>query len=239
MHDIAEQNCQRLHRSEYPGRGIIMGFSPSGKYFIQLYWTMGRSASSQNRRLICDNNIVKTVKIGDESEMKKPNLLLYNATSVHKQIHVVTNGEQTDTIYDFIKRGKTFEEALLQWHHEDDPPINTPRISGIVDLTAKDRVVYKFGIIAPVSEQKENSSYHISSYSETIPGYGLCMHTYELDDLCMPFMSRPYAVLMYDDIDTMTEYYWSLISNQYRVGIYVKYIDLETDEMQEKIVNNQ
>lgn len=239
MVDLAESNCQRLKSSKYPGRGIIMGLSPSAQYVIQFYWTMGRSAASQNRRLILNDHIAKTVKTDVESEMKNQNLLLYNATAIFKNTHIVSNGEQTDTIYDYVKRGKTFEEALSQWQHEDDPPINSPRISGMVDLSDNGRMTYKFGIIAPVGDQKGHSSYHISSYNDLPPGYGLCIHTYDLNDLCMPFMSRPYTVIMFNKIDEMAEYYWSLISNEYRVGLYGKFIDISTREIQEKVINSR
>ena len=128
-----EANLDRLRANEYPGRGIIIGLSPDGNNFIQVYWLMGRSAASRNRILVQEGEFVRTAVPGEE-ELEDPSLLLYYPVKHWDASHIVTNGDQTDTIYTALQKGTGFAEALATRTFEPDPPHYTPRISGLVEL---------------------------------------------------------------------------------------------------------
>lgn len=238
MDNIAEDNCKKLHRSEYPGRAIIMGLSPSGNEFIQLYWTMGRSESSKNRILLKQDGFVRTIPKKDTVEIVKKDLVIYNLACQVGNNYIVTNGVQTNTIVKYITEGKSFEEALSKWKHEDDPPIFTPRISGVVEIQPDDQqYVFKLGINKPLDETGKDSYYNVFTYNNCLKGYAFCIHTYQLDKLCSPFTGEPFVVKTFNSIDEMTAFYWNLIPADKKVGMYVKYINLRDGSIKEKIIN--
>lgn len=238
MANNAKDNCNKLHEAEYPGRAILMGLTPSGRDFVQLYWTMGRSENSKNRILVKKDGFVKTVPKFETKEMIMKNLIIYNISYQVGNYHIISNGVQTDTIVEYLSEDKTFEAALSQWKHEDDPPILTPRISGIAKIDSSNHsYTYQFGIIKSDKDNPEHSSMHIHTYRTATPGQALCIHTYDLSQVCSSFSGEPYPVLTFNDIDEMTDYYWELISPDYRVGLYTKYINLEDGSVKERLYN--
>ncbi|MHB1485431.1 MAG: IMP cyclohydrolase [Saccharofermentanales bacterium] len=232
------ENAKNIKNSIYPGRSIIMGFSPSNEKFVQLYWTMGRSENSKNRLLIEEDGNVKTIPKNVSSEITNKNLLIYNLAYQIGDTHIVSNGEQTDTILKYIQNNETFEDALMEWNYENDPPIFTPRISGIADIKRDSaEVLFKFSIIKPILENPEYSSHNVFTYTYSPPGIAYCIHTYDLENECSPFGGVPYEVPCYEDIDEMADFYWNLISEKNRVGMFIKFIDIKSGSIEKRIIN--
>ena len=232
------KNAEKIKNSNYPGRAVIMGFTPSKTKFVQLYWTMGRSENSKNRLLIEQDNYVKTVPKYSSIDIVKKKLLIYNLAYQVGDYHIVSNGEQTDTIIKYIQNNESFEDALLEWNHEDDPPIFTPRISGIVNICSDiNKRIFKFSIIKSILQDPKYSSHSVFTYTYGPPGIAYCIHTYDLENECSPYSGVPYEVPCYEDIDEMVSFYWNLISEKNRVGIFVKYIDLKDGTIDQRIIN--
>jgi hypothetical protein len=233
---MAQGNLDRLRESEYPGRGIVLGATPSGKELVQVYWTMGRSQGSKNRMMIRDGGDIKTIPHDKSLEVQHEDLLMYTAATAAGNTHVVTNGRQTDTIAEYLKKGSSFEEALYQWEFEHDPPIYTSRISGssVCDGKASG---YKLGIIKALEQKPELLTHQFFSYSAVLPGFGHCIHTYSLTETCKPFSGEPYWVSLFDDLDENAEYYWNILPNDKRVALYIKHVDIATGAVKDKIFN--
>jgi len=230
---ISEEN---LKLNSYPGRGIIIGKSPNGKILLQVYWIMGRSTNSRNRIFLKDGDFIRT-KAYDEKALTDPSLIIYYPVRNFENCHIVTNGDQTDTIYDHVREGKSFEEALMTRTFEPDEPNFTPRISGMVDLDK-----YKDGYALSILKSQCNDSCQCQRsfyyYNTSIPGYGHCIHTYEGDGNPLPsFAKDPYIVQLFDDPADNARYYWDLIDKENRVSLLVKGIDIETGRFSAVIVN--
>lgn len=232
----SEQNENGLKANSYPGRGIIIGKSPSSKYLYQIYWIMGRSENSRNRIFEADGEFVRT-RAFDESKMKDPSLIIYYPAKNLGKCHIITNGDQTDTIYDFVKADSTFEEAVYSRTFEPDPPNFTPRISGVADLRNK-KDGYKLSILKSTDNNEEYCQRMIYSYEKGVPGHGHCIHTYEGDGNPLPsFKGEPYVVRVFDGMEENLNHYWSLLNEENRISLLVKQIDLESGAFSVKLVN--
>ena len=233
--DIAEKNAANLRKNVYPGRGIVIGATPDGTKLAQIYWIMGRSENSRNRVFKEEDGFVRT-KAFDESKIIDPSLIIYYPVKYFAGVHIVSNGDQTDTALDFIKMGKGFTKALLTREFEPDAPNFTPRITGIVELNSMNGYT-----LAILKSQDGDSDYCIRNfyhYEKLIPGYGHCIHTYQGDGNPLPsFCGDPYIMPIPDDAKKACDLYWSLLNEENRVSLLAKYIDLKTGNFEIEIIN--
>lgn len=233
---IAVLNEKNLEQNKYPGRGIVVGMSPDSKKLIQVYWIMGRSENSRNRVFEAEGEFVKT-KAFDESKMTDPSLIIYYPIKAFEKYHIVSNGDQTDTIYDYIKGGKTFEDALTTREFEPDPPNFTPRISGIIDLN-NEKGSYALSILKSINNNSDFCQRNYYYYSNFIPGYGHCIHTYDEDGNPIPsFSKEPYIVKLQNNIEDNANYFWNLLNEDNKISLLVKYIDIADKTVEIKIIN--
>lgn len=233
---LAKQNIEELAKNPYPGRGIIMGLSPDGQNYLQVYWIMGRSENSQNRVFIHENGFIRT-KAYDESKLTDPSLIIYYPVKFTKNAHIVTNGDQTETIYQAIQSGGTFEEALNSREFEPDAPNFTPRISGMIDLS-NSKHLYKLSILKSAGHDRKYCIRNYFNYGAAIPGIGHCLHTYCGDGLPLPsFEGEPYPVILFNEIEQTLQYYWDILNPGNRVSLLVKMIHVQTHEVQIRIIN--
>ena len=236
MGTAVETNLDALGNSRYPGRGIVIGQTPDARHFVQVYWIMGRSAGSRNRVFVADGDTVRT-RAFDESALENPSLVVYRPIRVLNGCHFVTNGDQTDTIFDAILGGGTFESALNTRTFEPDPPIFTPRIAGMVDLEDP-CVAYKLAILKSVGRSGEIAARYYFSYEKAIPGIGHCITTYRDDGDPPPaFSGEPYAVELHDGIDMTGDFYWNVLNEANRVSLLVKFIHVASGRTDLRIVN--
>ncbi|HBF38876.1 MAG TPA: inosine monophosphate cyclohydrolase [Firmicutes bacterium] len=236
LEKLAKFNMEQLTKNSYPGRGIISGLSPDGGHYVQIYWIMGRSQNSRNRVFQNEKGFVRT-KAFDESKVTDPSLIIYYPVKFWQNCHIVSNGDQTDTIYECLQNGGTFEEALDTRKFEPDAPNFTPRISGIIDFNDS-RSLYQLSIIKSAANRPETCIHSYFRYSKGIPGVGHCLHTYSGDGEPLPsFAGEPYPVILYNDIDQTANCYWDLLNRDNRVSLLAKYIDIRTHESEIRIIN--
>jgi len=232
MMDFYKDLCENT----YPGRGIMIGKSKDGKNAVIAYFIMGRSENSRNRVFVADGEGLRT-KAFDESKMADPSLVIYWPVRVLGNTTIVTNGDQTDTINDFMKDGKTFEEALRTRTFEPDPPILTPRISGIVDV-CDGKMAYKLSILKSADGNADFARRFFYEYAEPVCGEGHFIHTYKCDGNPVPsFVGEPKTVEVEGDIDTFTAKVWESLNANNKVSLFVRYIDLATGTHTDRIVN--
>lgn len=231
-----ETDMDALRNSRYPGRGIVIGKTPDARCFVQVYWIMGRSAGSRNRVFIADGDTVRT-RAFDESALESPSLVVYRPIRVLNACHIVTNGDHTDTIFDAIREGGTFESAMNTRTFEPDPPIFTPRIAGIVDLEDP-HAAYRIAILKAVGGNGKVTSRQYFSYEAPMPGIGHCITTYSDDGNPPPaFSGEPYNVELFDRIDATREFYWDALNTENRVSLLVKFIHAGSGKTDLSIVN--
>ena len=236
MNQTIKPNLHPLKDSTYPGRGIIIGQTPDSKFFVQIYWIMGRSENSRNRIFRVEKQYVKT-DIVDSSKLKDPSNILYYPIKFIGNVHIVTNGDQTDTILQSLKNGGSFEDALAARTFEPDEPNYTPRISGLVDLDDDDKG-YKLSILKTVSANPRHPLRGFFNYERAIPGIGHCITTYEGDGNPLPsFSGEPFLVELYDEIDYVSNFYWDILNDENKVSLLVKFINIATKETELKIIN--
>ncbi len=221
---------KELKNNSYPGRGIILG--RNGDCAVIAYFIMGRSENSRNRVFTEDGDGIKT-KAFDESKMKDPSLIIYAPVRVLNGCTIVTNGDQTDTIYDFMQKGKTFEDALRTREFEPDEPNYTPRISGV--LSGFD---YKLSILKSAEGNPASVRRYFYEYTAPLSGQGHFIHTYKTDGNPIPsFEGEPELVKIEGDIDTFTKCIWDSLNADNKVSLFTRYINIKTGEVQTRIVN--
>ena len=228
---------EELNSLSYHGRGIIIGKSPDGKKAITAYFIMGRSVNSRNRIFVAEGDAMRT-KAFDESKMIDPHLIIYYPVRVLGNKTIVTNGDQTDTIYQLMDRQMTFEQALRTREFEDDKPNFTPRISGIIH---RDDGEMNFAMSILKSAEGDDSSCErfTYAYSNPIPGRAKFIHTYNGDENPLPsFEGEPKTLELPDtDIDSLTSLIWSNLNEDNKVSLFVRYIDIASGESETRIVN--
>jgi IMP cyclohydrolase len=225
-----------LENNSYPGRGIIIGKSEDGEHAVIAYFIMGRSENSRNRIFEDFENGIRT-KAFDESKLVDPSLIIYAPVRVIGNQTIVTNGDQTDTVFEFIKEGKTFEEALRTRTFEPDPPNFTPRISGIVE-NADGTFSYKLSILKSNNGNEASSQRFFYEYAEPVNGEGHFIHTYRCDGNPIPsFYGEPKAVTLTGTIDSLTETLWNSLNEENKVSLFTRYINLKTGAVETRIVN--
>lgn len=221
-----------LGENSYPGRGIIIG--RSGKNTVIAYFIMGRSENSRNRIFFESEGGIRT-KAFDESKLSDPSLIIYAPVKVISGMTIVTNGDQTDTVYDFIKEGKTFEEALRTREFEPDGPNFTPRISGIVYPDG----TFKLSILKSDGGNDSQCVRNFYEYSSPLDGRGRIIHTYKQDGSPIPsFEGEPVTFALEEvDIDSFAEKIWNSLNADNKVSLFVRYINREDGSEQSRIIN--
>lgn len=224
-----------LSKLEYPGRGIILGKSDDGKNVVFAYFIMGRSVNSRNRIFDVYGDDIRT-KAFDESLLNDPSLIIYSPVKVFGNNVIVTNGDQTDTIYEYLKTGKSFEDALYTRTFEPDAPNFTPRISGLIEL--KDRLKLKFSILKSDEGDENQTLRFFYNYDNPKLGEGFLIHTYkENSDPLKSFEGEPKKIQISGDIDEFSEKLWNSLDSENKISLAVRYISLETGEYKQVIKN--
>ena len=230
MHSLKEE----LSATTYPGRGIILGNSADGRHAVIAYFIMGRSANSRNRVFVADGDGLKT-KAFDESKMVDPSLIIYAPVRVLDGKTIVTNGDQTDTVYELMQQGKTFEDALRTRTFEPDGPNFTPRISGLVEPSERR---YRLSILKSADGRPESVRRFFFDFDQPFAGEGHFIHTYQQDGNPPPsFVGEPAPVAIPSDLDAFTETVWEGLDADNRVSLFTRFIDWETGAAQTRIVN--
>ncbi len=229
--------ADELNSLAYHGRGIIIGKSADGTKAITAYFIMGRSENSRNRVFIEDGEGIHTQAF-DESKMTDPHLIIYAPVRVLGNKTIVTNGDQTDTIYELMDRQMTFEQALRTREFEDDAPNYTPRISGIIRLENGD-MNYAMSILKSADGDGSSCQRYIFAYSNPLKGKAKFIHTYKCDGNPLPsFEGEPKTLELPDcDIDTLTDLIWKNLNEDNKVSLFVRYIDLSDGSYESRIVN--
>ncbi len=224
---------KELSTNSYPGRGIVLGKSKNGKNAVIVYFIMGRSENSRNRIFEENERGGIRTKAFDESKMTDPSLIIYNPVLKLDGKTIVTNGDQTDTIYDFMSEGHCYRHALLTREFEPDEPNYTPRISGVV----KPNGDYNLSILKS-NMGKPQCLRFFYEYPATA-GLGHFIHTYKCDGNPIPsFEGEPTPVeINTDDIDELTNLVWNNLNEDNKVSLFTRFINLETGEEQSRIIN--
>jgi IMP cyclohydrolase len=235
--NIALRNMeQNIQLNAYPGRGIVVGLDRPGHRYIQLYWVMGRSENSRNRVMVLDNDEVKTIPF-DPSKVANPDLIIYTAMRTIGRVHIVSNGVQTDSIAESLLAGGSFEAALLDWRHEPDPPLYTPRISAILEIASGQPDLRLSKIYRNPFDASE-SCHAFYDVRRLEPGFGVCLHTYKCDGNPPPsFDADPYAVALDGDLDEIAREYWGLLNKDNRVALVAKSIEVVWGNVEYRIIN--
>lgn len=232
MRTIAEE----LSSSTYPGRGIIIGLTPDGGRAVTAYFIMGRSENSRNRVFKEDGQGIRTQAF-DLAKLEDPSLIIYAPVRVLGYHTIVTNGDQTDTIYDLMKEGKTFEDSLHTREFEPDAPNYTPRISGIMTIE-NGEYSYKLSILKSAGGDPATCERFFYSYKTPLAGQAHFIHTYEKDIDPLPsFEGEPVLLETTDDIDAFAKTCWENLNEDNKVSLFVRYIDIETGETETRIIN--
>ena len=226
-----------LNSRAYHGRGIIIGKSADGKKAITAYFIMGRSVNSRNRVFVAEGNAMRT-KAFDESKMVDPHLIIYYPVRVLGNKTIVTNGDQTDTIYQLMDKQMTFEQSLRTREFEDDKPNFTPRISGIIHHDGGE-MNFAMSILKSAEGDDSSCERFTYAYSNPIPGRAKFIHTYNGDGNPLPsFEGEPKTLVLPDtDIDSLTDLIWTNLNEDNKVSLFVRYIDITSGESETRIVN--
>ena len=226
-----------LNSLAYHGRGIIIGKSADARYAVTAYFIMGRSVNSRNRVFVAEGENMRT-KAFDESKMVDPHLIIYYPVRVLGNKTIVTNGDQTDTIYNLMDKQMTFEQALRTREFEDDKPNFTPRISGIIRRECGD-MNFALSILKSAEGDDSSCERFTYAYSNPIPGRAKFIHTYNSEGDPLPsFEGEPKTLILPDtDIDSLAEHIWANLNEDNKVSLFVRYIDLKTGEADTRIIN--
>ena len=231
----ADSMKARIRDNEYVGRGIVIGKTADAKKAAIAYFIMGRSENSRNRVFVEKGDEV-IIHPFDASKVEDPSLIIYSPIKKWENKLIVTNGDQTDTVYDYIKEGKTFSEALQTREFEPDAPNFTPRISGMLTFTEKD-FSYEMSILKSADEKGSACSRYTFSYA-SLAGIGHFIHTYACDGNPLPtFQGEPERVTIPDDMDAFTNEIWENLNEKNKISLYVRYIDLETGKVENRMLN--
>ena len=219
----------------YVGRGIVIGKSEDGKKACAAYFIMGRSNNSRNRIFTEKKGEVFTEPF-DASKVEDPSLIIYAAIRQYKNYLIVTNGNQTDTVYEGLEKGLSFSESLKSREFEPDAPNLTPRISGIINFTNGD-FDYEMSILKSADETGSACNRYMFSYSP-INGLGHFIHTYVTDGNPIPtFQGEPERVAIPNDIDEFTENLWNALDENNKISLYVRYVDLVSGKEENRMIN--
>ena len=225
-----------LNTNAYPGRGIIIGRSRDGKSAVTAYFILGRSVNSRNRVFVTEGEGIRTQAF-DPSKLEDPSLIIYAPVRVLGNTTIVTNGDQTDTVYDGMKEGKTFEESLRCRKYEPDGPNFTPRISGIMNIE-NGSYDYAMSILKSDNGDPDCCNRYTFTYDNPKAGEGRFIHTYMQDGNPLPsFEGEPEWIDIEGDIDEFTSMLWDNLNEENKVSLFVRFIDIATKETETRIIN--
>ena len=223
--------------NSYPGRGIVLGKSSDGQCAVMAYFIMGRSSNSRNRIFVAEGEGLRT-QAYDESKVEDPSLIIYAPVRVLGNQTIVTNGDQTDTVYEGLKEGKTFRQALATREFEPDGPNYTPRISGIVNRGDDGSFCYSLSILKSNNGDPLECLRFTFDYDCPKAGEGHFIHTYQGDGSPLPsFEGEPVPVELPDGIDAFTEKLWASLNADNKVSLFVRYLKLSDGTAETRIVN--
>ena len=225
--------AERLSGNSYPGRGIVLGVTPDGKESVAAYFIMGRSVNSRNRVFVQEPDGIRT-QAHDPALMKDPHLIIYHPVRQIGKGLIVTNGDQTDTIWKYLAGGESWEAALRTRQFEDDGPNWTPRISGLVSGDGS----YKMSILKSADAEGSACARFFYEYPAA-SGLGHFLHTYVCDGnpVIPTFQGEPERVSIPADIDAFTNELWTNLDENNKISLFVRYTDLETGEYRQRIIN--
>lgn len=227
---------KELAENAYPGRGIIIGRSADGKHAVTAYFIMGRSENSRNRVFVEDGEGIRTQAF-DPSKLTDPSLIIYAPVRVLGNKTIVTNGDQTDTIYELMDKQQTFEQALRTRTFEPDAPNYTPRISGIMHIE-NNRFNYAMSILKSNNGDPSGCCRYTFAYENPTAGEAHFIHTYKGDGNPLPsFEGEPVLVGIEGDIDSFTKLVWENLNEDNKVSLFVRYITIETGAYETRIIN--
>ena len=225
-----------LTKNSYPGRGIVIGLDEQGENIVIAYFIMGRSENSRNRIFILDGDGVRT-KAFDESKLTDPSLIIYSPVKVFGQTTIVTNGDQTQTIFDALKNGKSFEQALRTRSFEPDAPNFTPRVSGIIEIFNKS-AKYKLSIIKSSNQNGDSTQRFFYEYDTPIAGQGHFIHTYMCDKNPLPsFQGEPHFVKISGNLESFSDNIWKFLDYDNKISLFSRFINIKTGETKTRIIN--
>ena len=224
---------EKLSTNTYPGRGIVLGVTPDGKRSVAAYFIMGRSVNSRNRVFVQEPDGIRT-EAYDPSKMEDPSLIIYHPVRQAGCGLIVTNGDQTDTIWEYLAKGESWEAALRTRKFEHDGPNWTPRISGLLAGDGS----YKMSILKSADAEGSACARFFYEYP-AIAGLGHFIHTYVCDGnpVIPTFQGEPERVAMSDDMDAFTDMLWESLNADNKISLFVRYTDLQTGEYQQTIRN--
>lgn len=220
---------QHLFENSYPGRTIIVGMTPSGSHYVQVYWIMGRSYNSRNRVFERDGWSVRN-KAFDPALLEDPSLIIYDPIRHHGRLHIVTNGDQTDTICEGLQQNRTFEQSLKLREFEPDAPHYTPRISAIIDA---DSMQHCLSILKTKDNDPSVCLRNFYYYSRFKKGIGHCIHTYSSckNGVLQPFEGEPFETPLFDSMEETAAFYWLQIHPENKIAMVVKHIGVKNGEI--------
>ena len=225
-----------LKNNAYPGRGIIIGKSMDGKYAVTAYFIMGRSVNSRNRIFVTDGEGIRTQAF-DPSKLSDPSLIIYAPVRVLGYDTIVTNGDQTDTVYEGLDNKLTFEQSLRSHEFEPDGPNYTPRISGVLHVE-NNKFDFAMSILKSNNGNPDCCDRYTYTYDNPVNGEGRFIHTYMCDGNPLPsFEGEPKLIEVGNDIDETTRLLWNSLNEDNKVSLFVRYIDIETGKYETRIVN--
>lgn len=225
-----------LSENAYPGRGIVIGKSADGKKAVCAYFIMGRSSNSRNRVFVEDGEGIRTQAF-DPSKLEDPSLIIYAPVRVLGNKTIVTNGDQTDTVYDGMDKQLTFEQSLRCREFEPDGPNYTPRISGVMHIE-NGNYSYAMSILKSNNGDPAACNRYTFAYETPIAGEGRFIHTYMNDGNPLPsFEGEPEWIGIDGDIDSFTGMLWDNLNDENKVSLFVRFIDIETGDYETRIVN--
>lgn len=228
--------AKELSSNAYPGRGIVIGKTKDGKKAVTAYFIMGRSSNSRNRVFVTEGEGIRTEAF-DPSKLEDPSLIIYAPVRVLGNKTIVTNGDQTDTIYEGMDKQLTFEQSLRSREFEPDGPNYTPRISGVMHIE-NGTYNYAMSILKSDNGNPEACNRYTFAYENPVAGEGHFIHTYMHDGNPLPsFEGEPKLVEIDGDIDQFTDMVWNNLNQDNKVSLFVRFIDIETGEYETKIVN--
>jgi len=230
--------AKELSENAYPGRGIVVGCSEDRKYAVMGYFIMGRSTNSRNRVFVEEGEGIRTQAF-DPSKLEDPSLIIYAPVRVLNNETIVTNGDQTDTIYEGFEKGLTFEQSLRSREFEPDAPNYTPRISSVVHIEPENKVFrFAMSILKSDKGNPDSCQRFTFGYNSPVAGEGRFIHTYMHDGNPLPsFEGEPKHVKIEGNIDEFTNMLWNNLNEENKVSLFVRFIDIETGKYETRIVN--
>lgn len=225
-----------LSSTSYPGRGIIIGKTPDNTKAAIAYFIMGRSENSRNRVFVTEGEGIRTEAF-DPSKLEDPSLIIYAPVRVLNNKTIVTNGDQTDTVYELMKKGLTFEQSLLTREFEPDAPNYTPRISGILTIE-NNSFDYSMSILKSNNGNPDACNRYTFNYSNLVAGEAHFIHTYMKDGNPLPsFEGEPVLIDIPDSMDEFADIVWSNLNEENKVSLFVRYINISDGTYETKIIN--